>query len=374
MIDTEPLKAVAIRDVYQALGYELRGGHSNARCFSTAHTKGDRNPSLGLDTKANRFKCFSCGIQGDTIELVMQARGLDFKQATEWLADIFNAPISRINSEPSKRYIDRPNSPIKAPTRLTQEPIRNSNYDYGLPEYIDIYRAFFDYTSDPSDELLEFWHGRGLSDDLLKRANWRTITKQTYQTLANEYSPIQLLEAGLLTERPNGLTPLFYKHNVAVPFYDTNGLIYLRARTLDPTVKAKYLAPRNTSPPIYNYQTVVTYDGTRPLYITESETDALALNEIGETALALVGGQKHPDSLVVRELAHLITNGLSPKIELNIVADRDTTGDSFFTNIAKALYIAGVPSNNLNKYQSNEQYKDIADQVKAIKATERANG
>lgn len=375
MIDTEPLKAVDIKDVYQALGYELRGGHSNARCFGTAHKNGDRNPSLGLDIKANRFKCFSCGIQGDTIELVMQARGIDFKQATEWLADTFNKPLERTpDSRPTKTYIDRPNTPIKAPTRLTQEPIRNSNYDYELPEHIDIYRAFFDYTSDPSDELLEFWHGRGLSDDLLKRANWRTITKQTYQTLAKEYSPKQLLEAGLLTERPNGLTPLFYKHNVAVPFYDTNGLIYLRARTLDPTVRAKYLAPRNTSPPIYNYQTVVAYDGTRPLYITESETDSLALNELGETALALVGGQKHPDSLVVRELAHLITNGLSPKIEINIVADRDTTGDSFFSNVAKALYLAGVPSDNLNKYQSDEQYKDIAEQVRALKAPERANG
>ena len=135
MIDTEPLKAVAIKDVYQALGYELRGGHSNARCFGTAHKNGDRNPSLGLDTRANRFKCFSCGIQGDTIELVMQARGLDFKQATEWLADTFNAPISRINAEPSKTFIDRPKRPIKAPTRLTQEHIRNRSYEYERREH-----------------------------------------------------------------------------------------------------------------------------------------------------------------------------------------------------------------------------------------------
>ena len=372
MIDTEPIKAVAIKDVYQALGYELRGGRGNAHCFNDiAHPKGDRNPSLGFDNKANRFKCFACGIQGDTIELVMQARGIDFKQATEWLADTFNAPITRINNAPSKRYINRPNNPIKAPTKLTQEPIRNSSYDYELPDHIDIYKAFFNYTSDPNDELLAFWHGRGLSDDLLKRANWRTITKQTYQTLAKEYSPKQLLEAGILTERNERVQPLFYNHNVAVPYYDANGLIYIRARSLDPTVKAKYLAPRNTSPPIYNYQTIVEYDGTRPLHITESETDALALNEMGETALALVGGQKNPDSLVVRELTYLIINGLSPKIEINIVADRDTTGDSFFSNVAKALYIAGVPSNNLNKYQSDEQYKDIAEQVQAIKQTER---
>ncbi len=56
------------------------------------------------------------------------------------------------------------------------------------------------------------------------------------------------------------------------------------------------------------------------------------------------------------------------------MADRDTTGDTFFTNVAKALYLAGVPSNNIEKYQSDTEYKDIAEQVQAIKATERANG
>lgn len=375
MIDTAQLKAVDIKEVWQTLGLELPQGKANARCFGTAHKNGDRNPSLGLDTKANRFKCFACGISGDTIGLVMQMRGLDFKQATEWLSDAFNAPLTHFNGNQGNRYIDRPNSPIKAPVRLTLEPIRNPNYSYETPEHIEIYRAFFDYTVEPDEQLLEFWHGRGLSDDLLKRANWRTITKQTWQSLAEKYSTKQLLEAGLLTERPfgaNGLTPLFYNHTVAVPFYDGDELIYLRARTLDPTVKAKYLAPRHTSPPIYNYQAIIEYDGDSPLFITESETDALALAEQGETALALVGGQKHPDSLVVRELTHLITNGLSPKLQINIVADRDATGEQFFNSIAKALYLAGVPSDNLNKHQSDPQYKDVAEQLQIIKTPERS--
>jgi len=374
MINTQPLKELDIKDVWQALGYELRGGHSNARCFGTAHKHGDRNPSMGLDIKTNRFKCFACGIQGDSIELVMQARGLDFKEATEWLSDTFNVPLSHVNTQVNKTYIDRPNTPIKAPTGFIQEPIRNPNFDYALPKYIDIYRAFFSYTEPPNKELLDFWFERGLSDQLLERANWRIITKQTWQTLAKEYSTKQLLEAGLLNRTANGFTPLFYKHNIAVPFYDINGLIYLRARTLDPKQKAKYLAPRNTSPPIYNYQTIAEYDGIKPLFITESETDSLALSETGETALALVGGQKHPDSLVVRELVHLITKGFNRKIQINIVADRDPTGDAFFSNVAKALYLAGIPNGNIYKYQSEPEYKDIADQIKAIKTTERANG
>lgn len=365
MIDTMPIKAVNIKDVWQALGFELRGGNSNAHCFSAVHVNGDRNPSLGLNTKANRFKCFSCGIQGDNIELVMQARGLDFKEATEWLSDTFNAPISRYNDKPTKRYIKPANSPTKAPTRLNLEPIRNPEYTYQRSEHIDIYESFLSHTVEPNEQLLTFWRSRGLSDDLLKRANWRTITKQTWQAITKEYSPKQLLEAGLLSERPNGLTPLFYNHTVAVPFYDADGLIYLRARSLDPTVKAKYLAPKNTSPPIYNYQAIVEYDGVKALFITESETDALALTELGEIALALVGGQKHPDSLVVRELAHLITKGLTPKLLVKIVANRDTTGDTFFNNVAKALYLAGVPSDNIEKYQSDPEYKDIGEQLQA---------
>lgn len=369
MIDTTTLKAIDIKDVWQTLGYELRGGHSNVRCFGAVHVKGDRNPSLGLDTKTNHFKCFSCGIQGDTIELVMQSKDYDFKQATEWLADAFNVPISRSSNRDDKRYIIPPNSPVKAPTNATMEPIRNVDYDYQLPEHVAIYKAFFDYTEPPNEQLKTWWHGRGLSDELLRRADWRTITKDTWQTMAKEYTPKQLLDAGLLTVRPNGLTPLFYKHTVAVPYYDSNGLIYLRARTLDPTVKAKYLAPRGTSPPIYNYQTLEEYDGTSPLFITESETDALALNAMGEIALALVGGQKHPDSLVVRELAHLITQGLSPKIQVSIVADRDTTGDSFFDNVAKALFIAGLPSNNIEKYQCEPEYKDIGEEIQAKNRT-----
>jgi DNA primase len=148
-----------------------------------------------------------------------------------------------------------------------------------------------------------------------------------------------------------------------VPYFDGDQLIYLRARSLDPKAKAKYLAPRNSSPPIYNYQAIETYDGESSLYITESETDALALTDMGKTALALVGGQKNPDSLTVRELTHLVTYGLSPAIKIKIVADRDATGQTFFDNVAKALYIAGVASDNLERYQSDPRYKDIGEQL-----------
>lgn len=369
MIDTTKLKAIAIKDIWQGLGYELPRGNSNARCFSEAHKNGDKNPSMGLDTKANRYKCFACGISGDGIELVKQARGLDFRGATEWLSDAFRVDTSQVKTKNDIGYINHSKKPVKAPTSYELEPIRNSSLNYELPEHIDIYRAFYEYTAEPSEALKAFWHGRGYSDELLKTAGWRSITKQTYIQLTERFSTKELLDAGLLTERPNGqVKPLFYNHTVIVPFYDGDEVIYIRARSLEPEVKAKYLAPRNTSPYIYNYQAIYLYNGDDPLYITESETDALALTEMGKTAIALVGGQKHPESLVVREAIHLITTGLSSKLKIKIVTDRDSTGEQFFNNIGKALYIAGVASNNIEKYQSKPEYKDISEQLKAERA------
>lgn len=362
MIDTEHLKAIDIKDVWQALGFELPRGNSNARCFSQAHKNGDRNPSLAFDTRTNRYKCFTCDNGGDTIALVQQAEGLDFREATRWLAEHFSIDIGKVTlAQNEPRYIDRPNTPKRRP-EPTLEPIRNQTHNYPTNARTELYTAFYGYTSDPSPELVEWWHKRGLSDGLLKRAGWRTITKEAYQKLTNDYTVQELVDGGILTERANGYAPVFYRHTVVVPFYDGDDIIAIRARALDPTVKAKYLAPKYSSPPIYNYQTLLDYDDTKPLYVTESETDALALTEMGETAIALVGGNKHPESLLVRELVHLVVDGFDGAIDIRIVTDRDATGNTFYEAVAKALYLGGVQAKQIYKYTcKHPEHKDIAE-------------
>lgn len=68
----ERLKGLDIKDVAERLGVELPRGNGNARCFNQeAHANGDRHGSLGFNTRSNTFKCFACGISGDTIALVM---------------------------------------------------------------------------------------------------------------------------------------------------------------------------------------------------------------------------------------------------------------------------------------------------------------
>jgi len=373
------LRSIPIKDLAERLGIELGRGRSNAKCFNTAaHKHGDKNGSLGFNERSNRFKCFACEVQGDTIALVQAITGKEFREACEHLAELYGiqATVERFNAKPDKTPDYDRKTPYTAPT----EPTRiNEYYDYDLQPYSAIYQTLYDLSDEPNQQLVNWYKQRGLSVKLLKASGWRTVTPATANKLLDKYNLDELNAAGLIRDNYD-IRRVFKTHTVITPYFngDADKVIYVRFRTLEPGNKTKYLAPKDGQPiiyrSIYNYQTIAEYDGSRPLYITESETDALALNELGEIALALVGGQKHLDSLVVRELAHLIINGFSPKLQINIVTDRDTTGEVFFKSVADALYIAGVPADNLNKYQSDEQYKDIADQVKAIKTTERANG
>ncbi len=54
------------------------GDWACVRCYNCkSHKNGDRNPSLGLNRKTNRYKCFvpGCGVHGDAVELFMKCTG-----------------------------------------------------------------------------------------------------------------------------------------------------------------------------------------------------------------------------------------------------------------------------------------------------------
>ena len=46
----------------------------------------DHHPSLYLNPKSNRFRCFSCGAHGDVLDLAIKLLGCDLKGACQWLS------------------------------------------------------------------------------------------------------------------------------------------------------------------------------------------------------------------------------------------------------------------------------------------------
>jgi CHC2 zinc finger len=77
----DPIPVIPIGPVLQSLGatlpYNVRGGWQKMRCF--AHD--DRNPSACVNYDINRYYCFSCGLNEDSIGLIQHAHGIDFISA-----------------------------------------------------------------------------------------------------------------------------------------------------------------------------------------------------------------------------------------------------------------------------------------------------
>lgn len=383
----DDLRSIPIKELAERLGIELGRGRANARCFnSEAHKHGDKNGSLGFNERANRFKCFACEVNGDTIALVQAVTGKDFREACEHIADLYGLELAtrQVKAKPDKV----PNFSRKTPYTSYSEQLRiNDSYEYDKLPHSEIYQAVYDVSDEPSRELIDWMHQRGYSDELLQASGWRTVGSNTIEALLQSYSEAELTDAGIIWRDEAGeLRHTLHTHTVVTPYFNGEleaiatgqqpSVLYIRFRTLNPNSKAKYLAPRGSQPIIYGfdelYRYAVHYGATPPLYITESETDALAIRELasrqGKTvyAVALVGGQKNQHSLVLRELTHVLS-GLDKQAVINIVTDRDKTGEAFFNAVASTLYKAGFNADNLIKWQEwHEGFKDVGEHLQAI--------
>lgn len=82
----EKVKARArIEDVaaLRIRGMKRAGNYYKALCPFHA----DRNPSLHIDTRKNRYRCYACGAEGDAIQFLMDIDGLSFREAVLQLAE-----------------------------------------------------------------------------------------------------------------------------------------------------------------------------------------------------------------------------------------------------------------------------------------------
>ena len=45
----------------------------------------EKTPSLSLDAKRNKWRCFGCGCGGDAIDFIREVRGLNYVEACQYL-------------------------------------------------------------------------------------------------------------------------------------------------------------------------------------------------------------------------------------------------------------------------------------------------
>lgn len=137
----------------------------------------DKNhASLSLYDGGARFKCFTCGAQGDIFDYVIRRHNLEFPQAIEWLAHRFGVTLTKGASRP-----DRLREVLNAAQRFYVEQLRESPHAAGYLERRRIGAAScarFGFGWAPSgSKLLSHLRAMGYADDALADAGLVTLTE-----------------------------------------------------------------------------------------------------------------------------------------------------------------------------------------------------
>ena len=274
--DLDTLKdSISITDLARDLGLQVRG--KQARCFNTGqHKRGDKTPSLGLDTKTNRFKCFACGVQGSIIDLYKEVKRVSLSEAINELKKM--AGLLPSTGRPAKRAENiykqagpsyTAKTPLKTPTK-------------------GIYEALGGYCKGLSKEAYNYLTGpqRGLTKETLRRFKLFSINdyQATNEFMKRSFTREQLNEAGLISDTGN---LIFYQHKIIIPFIESGRIIFLQGRRTD-NQHPKYMHLKRPVP-LFNTDTLQNLTKGERVYICEGVFDAMMLEQNGFKAVAILG-------------------------------------------------------------------------------------
>jgi len=262
-IDLDRLREeTPIIELAERLGLEVRG--KQARCFNAqAHKNGDKKPSLGFNTRTNRFKCFACGVSGSVLDLYMAVRGVDLPTAIKELG----------NGYATTTYEYKPTPP--KPKKI-------------VGDYSEIYETLA-LTCGLDKEATDYLTGdkRGLSKDTINMFGIFSIGdyNKVNKYFKDNFDIKALKESGLFSEKGS---LIFYKHKIVIPFYYGDKIVFLQARNIDDT-HPKYLNLIDIPKPIFNLERLSRLDKGDKVYICEGVFDAMRLTQEGYTAVAILG-------------------------------------------------------------------------------------
>jgi len=87
---------IDIEQVATALGIDVLPGHRATCLHPERHKHHDAHPSVHIDRKRNKWKCFVCNDPAaSNIDLVMEALHVDFPQAIRWICERFEVPPAK---------------------------------------------------------------------------------------------------------------------------------------------------------------------------------------------------------------------------------------------------------------------------------------
>ena len=224
-------------------------------CLNPQHA--DSNPSMSLDRKHNRAKCFACGASYDVFDLIGMDYGLTdskdiFAKAYELLGIHIDGTPRRSKPEEDFRTMDGQNRAKTGQNTDTQP-------------HTDVYthKAEADYTSyfeECKRRIAETDYHRGLS----------------LETLERHYVG---LDTAFKTRDHDGNFATW--HALIIP----TGKGSFTARNTAPDAHKKDRYRKRGAAQIFAYKTLQT--ASKPIFVVEGEIDAMSIEEAGGAAIGL---------------------------------------------------------------------------------------
>ncbi len=268
-MEIEKLRLLPSEGAAKRLGFTVK--HHKALC--PFHS--DHKPSLTF--KKNKWKCWSCGEDGDTISLVQKVLHKDFLDACRWLADENNIILTEYKPEE-----DRPPKPFDASR----------------------YERFFERPW-LNDEARKFLFEERHLDPRVVR--WCRLTSW------KDKQGVPWLQT---------------------PYYDREGkLIGIQNRNLVKGATPRFRFPQGAECNIYNLPVLNLLKPGEQLFITEGCSDCWAMLSAGHKAIAIPSA-----TLLTKKDAELLLS-LSSSLSLtfHMFPDNDAPGERLFLQLQKVL-------------------------------------
>ena len=266
--ELQKLRDLPIEGVAERLGLRVE----RHKCLCPFHD--DHHASLSF--RNNKFKCWSCGENGDTISLVMKCLNKDFLEACRWLANENNLILTEYKPSETK-----PAKPFDS--------LRYARY-FERPWLSEAARKFL-FEERKLDERVVRW---------CRLTSWR------------DRQGVNWLQ---------------------IPYYDREGkLIGIQNRNLGGAAP-RFRFPRGSECSIYNLPVLNLLKPGETLFITEGCSDCWAMLSAGHKAIAIPSATllKRKDA----EQLSIINSQLS--IDFGMYPDRDAPGERLFLQLKEVL-------------------------------------
>ncbi len=332
------------------------GGGVNSGCFSV---------------KRNKFKCFSCGENGTTIDFLMKLYSMEFNNTVNDIAARYLNIIDEYKPTEKKAY-----KPIKVAAKVKESETINdkevNNY------FIQIVRSL----QITNCKEYEYLKSRGFDEVVCAEYGLNWFTESNYQiiseTLLNKFSSERLIKSGIFSKKGK---LKFFKHRILISYKHNSDIYHLQARSLPAeTQDIKYLFGGGERT-VFNAQDLKAIPkDVKHLFFTEGAFDAISLEllykaentSVKAVSLGSVNGK-------VNVAVHILTFCKSRNIQPVFAFDNDKAGieakaklmskDSQLGSTLRTLNIPFAFHTATNKDYNNDLIELLKNEVSGLDPT-----